>query len=256
MSAQSEFDSGCPVPFGDLKSMGRPVDRCLTEGEGSNESQLAQNRAKNNLCLTTQPVAVTQFSFARLQAAVEQKDIPFGNARRLPQDRAALRSVYKTSNGDQIGEGTLVAYVGYVLDAHYSDVSSGESVNCKMLGKINNDIHVTLALTPNASPCQGIVAEIIPHFRPLAWEDIVAMPHNRPVRIVGQLLFDASHAPCRLGKPASPPRMSIWEIHPIYSIGICTGTTPAQCQGNNPQAWVPLEKLHQSSRKALDSEYR
>src|SRR5438270_554874 len=95
MSAQSEFDSGCPVPFGDLKSTGRPVDRCPTQGESSNESQLAQNLAKNNLCVAMQPVPVTQLSFARLQAAVEQKGIPFGNARRLPQDRAALRSIYK-----------------------------------------------------------------------------------------------------------------------------------------------------------------
>jgi len=256
MSAQSEFNPGCPVPFGNLKSTGRPVDGCSIEGVGSNESQLAQNRAKNNLCLSGQPVPITHLTFAKLQAAAEQKGINFGNATRLPEDRAALRSIYTTSDGNQIGEGTLVVYVGYVLNAHYSDVSSGESVNCKMLGKINNDIHITLALTPQANTCQGIVAEIIPHFRPLAWEDIVTMPHTRPVRIVGQLFFDASHQPCRAGKAASPPRMSLWEIHPIYSIEVCTGTTPPECQGNNPQAWVPLEKLHPSSKRALDSEYR
>ena len=209
-AAQNAFDPGCPVPFENLKSMGRPVDRCSIEGVGSNDSQFAQNRAKNNLCITAAPVPVTQLSFVQLQQTVQQKHIPFGNGTHLPEDRAVLKGLYKTSFGDTIGEGTLVAYVGYVLDAHYSDVSDGESVNCKLHGKVNNDIHVTLAGTPNADLCNGIVAEIIPHMRPLAWEDIVTMPHNHPVRIIGQLFFDASHRPCQSGKRAAPPRISIW----------------------------------------------
>jgi hypothetical protein len=253
--AQTPFDPGCPVPFGKLKSTGRPVDQCGLDGVGSTEIQLAQNRAKNNLCLTAPPVPITQLSFVKLQAAVEQKNIPFGSPSHLPPDRSALQGIYTTTFGDKIGEGSLVAYVGYILNAHFSDVSSGESVNCKLLGKINNDIHITLAETFNANPCSGIVAEIIPHFRPLAWEDIVTMPHTHPIRIVGQLFFDASHSPCRPGKSASPPRISIWEIHPIYSIDICKGTSPAQCQRNDPQAWVPFDQMHPSSKKNPNSEY-
>ena len=256
MLAQTDFDPGCPIPFGNLRSTGRPVDHCGMEGVGSTKSQLAQNQAKNNLCLAAHPVPVTQLSFVKLQAAVEQKNIPFGTALHLPPDRALLHDLYTTTFGDRVGEGVLVAYVGYVLNAHYSDVSSGESVNCKLLGKINNDIHITLAPNPSASPCEGIVAEIIPHFRPLAWEDIVTMRHDHPVRIIGQLFFDASHHPCREGKPASPPRISLWEIHPIYSMDICKGTTPAQCHGDDPQAWVPFDQANPSSKRATDAEYR
>jgi hypothetical protein len=255
-AAQTGFDPGCPIPFGKLKSTGRPVDACTVDGEGSTDSQIAQNRAKNNLCITAQPVPVTQLSFVKLQAAVDAKHIPFGSASHIPEDRSVLHALYTTTLGDTIGEGTLVTYVGYVLDAHFSDVSSGESVNCKMLGKINNDIHVTLAGTPTANPCSGIVAEIIPHFRPLAWEDITTMNHAHPVRIVGQLFFDASHTPCRSGKAASPPRISIWEIHPVYSIDVCKETTPSQCQGNDPASWVPLEQVAPSSKRALDEAYR
>jgi len=255
-AAQTGFDPGCPVPFGKLKSTGRPVDACAIDGEGSTVGQLGQNRAKNNLCITAQPVPVTQLSFVKLQQAVEAKNIPFGSASHIPEDRSVLRALYTTTFGDTIGEGSLVTYVGYILNAHFSDVSSGESVNCKMLGKINNDIHVTLAGTPTANPCTGIVAEIIPHLRPLAWEDITTMPRTHPVRLVGQLFFDASHRPCRPGKSASPPRISIWEIHPIYSIDVCKATTPNQCQGNDPTAWVPLDQTHPSSKRALDEEYR
>jgi hypothetical protein len=253
-AAQTAFDPGCPLPFGDLKSIGRPVDKCSIQGVGTTESQLAQNRQKNNLCLTTPVVPITQLSFQKLQAKVEQKGIPFGDAQHLPTDRSVLRSLYTTSSGDMIGEGTLVAYVGYVLNAHFSDVSDGESVNCKMLGKVNNDIHITLASSPNASPCAGIVAEIIPHFRPLAWEDIVNTPRGHPLLIIGQLFFDASHRPCRPGKAASPPRISIWEIHPIYHMYVCRGTTPAQCQGANPQDWIPFEQL--SNMRSSDELYR
>jgi hypothetical protein len=46
----------------------------------------------------------------------------------LPEDRAAPRNIYTTSNGDRVGEGSLVRFAGFVLDAHYSNVSKDESV--------------------------------------------------------------------------------------------------------------------------------
>jgi hypothetical protein len=45
--------------------------------------------------------------------------------------------------------------------------------------------------------CESLNAEISPHFRPETWLDIVGLniAPKRPLRITGQLFFDASHQP-------------------------------------------------------------
>jgi hypothetical protein len=79
--------------------------------------------------------------------------------------------------------------------------------------------------------CQSFTAEITPHFRPdewlilstlhktstkTAWDRIVAQELDRPLRITGQMFFDGSHRPC-VGEEGRPPRISVWEIHPVYA---------------------------------------
>lgn len=41
-----------------------------------------------------------------------------------------------------------------------------------------------------------------------------------PVRVTGQLFFDASHGPCVGGRGSAPRPRSIWEIHPVYAIDV------------------------------------
>lgn len=78
-----------------------------------------------------------------------------------------------------------------------------------------------------------------PHFRPLVWEAARPNPTStaehpkppiprlnevkRPVRIEGQLLFDASHHVCVNGTPGNgdPARVSSWEVHPVDDIRVC-----------------------------------
>lgn len=112
-----------------------------------------------------------------------------------------------------------------MLDAHRT---SKESVSCHN-GKVSFvDIHLTLARTKKANLCKSIGAEIIPHFRPLK----------------GHLFFDGSHHPC--GDPNmtshDPLRRSDWEIHPVYSIDVCSNTTLASCGVSTESVWTPFDQ--------------
>lgn len=94
--------------------------------------------------------------------------------------------------------------------------------------------------------CGAIVAEVIPHFRPDIFKArflarIAA--RNTPVRISGQLFFDAAHRPCEGTVPQdSSVRGSLWEIHPVYSIDVCKHKTLQQCPAASEAAWVPLDQ--------------
>jgi hypothetical protein len=67
---------------------------------------------------------------------------------------------------------------------------------------------------------------------------------GRPIRVTGQLFFDASHEPYKEGKPVgSEPRwISSWEIHPIYTFEVCKFSNPKQCTATNTAAWRPVSK--------------
>ena len=130
-----------------------------------------------------------------------------------------------------------------MADAKTSNVSSGESVNCKRKGKENNDIHITLVTAPDDPPCGGIVAEMIPHYRPKAWRDSAIQALERPVRVTGHLFFDSPHLPCdEEGNPVGGnlARVSLWEIHPVYAFEVCKYTTLPACRGDHDEDWTPL----------------
>ncbi len=219
-------------------------ESCGAKGAGAREA--AQNQVKNSFCATGSPTTLTFAQLAQWQKDVEQnKDINFGNSGPT-QNRAPLK---------QLGEGKLVQLTAFVLVAR---AEGGESVNCgHKFDQVTNkdsfhDIHISLVATMElanptnrvqsaANECQGIVAEMIPHHRPVAWtaDNVkrVAAAHL-PVRVTGQLFFDSSHVPCAQGKPvaSNPKRISLWEIHPIYAFEVCTANCDAE------PTWVPLEK--------------
>ena len=111
--------------------------------------------------------------------------------------------------------------------------------------------------------CGSITAEVIPRRRPELWHflgnlskkgkttsltnaqtKITGWDLNRPLRITGQLFFDASHLTCANGKKVGgqPPRASNWEIHPVYAIDVCTNTSLAGCAFDRDDVWVPLHE--------------
>lgn len=237
----SGFQPKCPFPFNETPAR-QPLDDQCNEGKTKDPGTIAQDAVKNDFCVTGSPITIDIPTLKKLQADVESPSV-FGPKYKPPTDRSALRSLpSRAPDGSALGEGRLVRIVAFIFEAHYSDVSSGESVNCKIPGEPNNDIHMALVATPAESDeCQSVTTEITPHFRPAAWTDTAlnAMK-GTPVRITGQLFFDASHHPCSAGKRPSPLRQSSWEIHPLYRFEVCTKQTLGECKVEDDGLWVSL----------------
>lgn len=239
------FNVGCNLPFTGGQS--HDVDQhCPNEGCATRERDKAQNRIKNNLCAAGPAIQINTTSIDKLQAAVDQlvaqHTFSYGQSPPPPEDRAKLHDLSTVDvNGNPVllGEGKLVTFEGFVLDAKHDDTYlqgfKGEGVNCKNSLLEWNDIHVALVETAGAEECSSVTAEIVPHFRPALWErfdsNACTSPHvtnplpikNLRVRITGQLFFDGSHTPGACGTQAgvnSFPRRSVWEVHPVYAIEV------------------------------------
>lgn len=260
---RGNFQDSCTIEDDEFFAS-RPIDNssCGVEGEGEEAHQL-QNRVKNDLCagdfLTStpngDPARVTQFSFRELEkAAVEIRKKLGIKPGTVPEDRTLFQeTVHTTSFGDDIGEGSLVRYVGFLLEGHFT---GKEGVNCDRAKQVNFDIHMafveqkpSLNITDAQGEeveCSSITAEIVPRRRPEEWDfmgrlrkktkpgalkgalaKIDAHDLHRPLRLTGQLFFDGSHRVCVNGKRqgGQPARVSNWEIHPVYAIDVCKFTT-------------------------------
>ena len=247
------FIPGCAIPWENAKH-GEISRRCAASGNAdpADIGAVAEYRAKNFLC-AQEPVidlSLAHFKtlqqFAEAKAAAEHFPLSQGRSRYIT-DRTTLKSV-AILDGRTIGEGTLVRLVGYVLSAltmNKAPSSSGESVNCKFTGADFNDIHIDIGPRPGVDPCEGIVIEMIPHFRPATWTDENVRAIAHPVRITGQLFLDNRHKIRKCGEviPGEPKRMSLWEIHPVYGLDVCKRDDLAWCDPKIGQRWVSLDAL-------------
>lgn len=243
LAASPQFNPGCTLPFDDIKERHSLDDSCSAEGSPGGAENREQNRIKNNFCASGDTTRLTFLSFKRLQRIVDDKGVRYGSGLSLPQDRSVLRNIYVTSEGRKIGEGDRIMFVAFIVDAHHSNLSKGESVNCKKGGEANNDIHIALGQSADDDLCDTVTAEISPHFRPEPWNELAHTNlGKRPVRLTGQLFFDASHKPCRGNKRPSPQRVSVWEIHPVYALDVCQFRTLSRCKWNDNTVWTPLHE--------------
>ena len=254
------FETGCdqlPSQIGKLQRK-HPIDAACKRVEGGSPGSRLQNAAKNNFCATNTPVPITRDTLLRLQEKIDESGLVFGG-QNLPTSRDRLKNLTINDNGQQrtLGEGDAFIIVGFINDARHSNtnvvrlgtrkckVTGGEGVNCNRLGCENNDIHIDLADTAGAEECDGFTAEISPHLRPTIWDKITSDSYKGefkrfPVRITGQLFFDASHKPCKNGRGSNPKRSSSWEVHPVYAIDVCRFADTTKCRVDNESAWVPF----------------
>jgi len=255
LACQQTFPSSCPggtlFPLASL-AVHHPIDDAcpdLTGKPSSSEASHTQNSVKNNFCASGPPQAFTPQMLIDLQASVKDAGVSFG-FQKEPLDRSKLTELH---------EGTLVRMKAYLIEAHFADLGSGESVNCNGSTVDDNDIHIALGDQPDAQECASVTAEITPHFRPTTWNhigefetynkstrkytvnpQIASRLQAQPYRVTGQLFFDASHTPCPCGTSCSPSRSSLWEIHPVYAMDVCkTGT---QCDENDDAQWLAFDQ--------------
>lgn len=238
------FSPDCALPFDDIKTEGLTIDSICTEdgNAGDDTGKRLESEAKNNFCVDGEPTPISYEDFKQLQAA---SDKVAGLKNVLKTSRDPLAEIFSSGGRPALGEGSLVQFVGFVLDAHHSNVGrgKGELVNCKLPDKEDNDIHIELMMDPaDDDPCNGVTAEMSPHFRPEAWNELVDLKLERPVRITGPLFFDSSHQPCRDGKRPNPKRISVWEIHPVYQFEVCKSKNLASCSAENDSLWIPLDQ--------------
>jgi hypothetical protein len=227
----------CTLPFDSIKQHHPIDDSCSADGAAQPDTpQSAQNDAKNNFCATGTPVNIDFDVLHQLQQDVTKSGVSFGGDSQLPKDRSVLSDL--PTKAGALSEGMVVRLAAFVMDAHYSNLGKGESVNCKEPDKESNDIHIVLADNDKeADQCNSVTAEMSPHFRPDVWEPTGLNQHNAHLyRFTGQLFFDASHRPCSGGK-GSPKRSSLWEIHPVYALDICVDPGN-HCKVDIEENWV------------------
>jgi hypothetical protein len=237
------FTMACDPPFRSGLELSTAATECGITGSETDSStpHAKQNAAKNNLCAGGEVMSTTFVSFKGLQSNLERKGNALFSANALPKDRAIFADVYTTSNGDTIGEGTLVSLVAFV-----GKVKRGgkESVNCGSAAAADVDAHVVLLPSANATECESVTAEVIPHFRPVLWDGAAISTPGVPMRFTGQLFYDASHKTCRKGvsQSGSPARFTNWEIHPVYDIEVCKNASLKRCSADDDSVWMPLDE--------------
>lgn len=254
-----------PLQLAGLDDKPQDIDfRCGNKGCHKSAANDKQNQAKNNFCASVDTVVpITRETLKALQAKVNNiSTIP---KRKPPTSRAKLKNI-SLADGTKLGEGNVVSFVGFALESRHSNVDknkpftkgNGESVQCNFLGCPYNDIHIQLTgVKDDKRSCQTVTAEIIPHYRPAAWDlfdspDYEEFLSDHPVKLTGQLFYDGSHLPCKNGKPGEFfedgkrrqdfARIAVWEIHPIYAIDVCKLTSKTACEAD-ASAWIPFSEL-------------
>jgi len=277
-TAHGSFTTTCN-PYGS-SSKPHAIDKtCGMTGDATSPGDQAQDKQKNNLCASGTPHAVTITELQALQQAVDKSGVDYGSTHSKPPhagppaDRSSLFTKLPSSS---VKEGDLVSFVGFIVEAR---PGSSETVNCHCTDPLSIDVHMALADHPlnlkkapknatkdekhaitvsnDADLCtNSFVAETIPHLRPASLEltAIERVVGNKIVKVTGPLLFDGSHRPCKGATPGSgdPSRLTVWEIHPVYKIEVCSSNKLDQCKADSGN-WQSVETAAASGKGAHKS---
>lgn len=251
-AAQSEprfaLRSGCVLPYAAYAPTRDVLYFCDNAGRraGMPPPPLADRLrldAQNNLCAAASaPVPMAPREFGLLPSPPKSE---------LTVSRKSLAQLAVLTGRSGVGEGTVIRTAGIISKAHVTGCrepapgeTAGEAVTCYFMGgpKVSE---IQLNLSPVAGPrdqpdCDTIVAKLVTHYRPIWWDDIDIKTPEAPVRITGQLFYDDTAGTCQ-GSGGRSPRMTRWEVHPVYAIDVCIASA-AECDPANGQLWVPYHQ--------------
>jgi hypothetical protein len=193
------------------------------------------NRLKRTVPPEGDALLLTFETFSQLQSeAVRLVDQGVDIA---PADRDQIKSI-ETSAGT-VGEGSRVRLMAFLSDGT-PHPNTGESVNCNLKTEANNDIHIPVSESKNASEFEAIVVEMIPQNRPAKWNSAnVKKLRGKLLLIEGGLFYDNLHfanGDAANPVPNQPKRFSLWEIHPVVSLKVCKNAD-GRCDPNRDSDW-------------------
>jgi len=184
---------------------------CLNVGCGGDREL---NKRKNLLTAASSPETYTRSEFVILKFPASWES---GTKRKLLKDW---------------GEGTAVVYEAYLLKVkHYAD--GMESCNCNLKEDVNNDFHLVTGHKKTTPEDDSITGEITPRFRPEGWtlKKLQKLAKDKAyVKLTGYLMLDTQHLNSNV-----PARITDWEIHPVTSFKVCTGSVASCKAGDNWQ---------------------
>lgn len=172
------------------------------------------NRRKNLVTKASSPETFTRTDFVKLK---------FPESWHSGTSRTLLK---------KWGEGTAVTYDAFLLKVK-NYPSGAEACNCNLKLNENNDFHLVTGHKRTTPEDDSITGEISPRFRPEGWTltKLKQLAKDKAyVRLTGYLMLDTQH----VGKSV-PARVTHWEIHPVTSFKVCTGTVVSCKAGNNWQ---------------------
>jgi len=262
-----KFESSCN-PFSKAAVAHAVDNTCAITGDATTDGDKAQDRLKNNLCANGSARAITMKELTALQNSVDATGVNYGNEHEgkgggPPADRSTLFTKLPAGSAK---EGDLVSFVGYIVEVQ---PGSSETVDCHCTETDAIDVHIAVAdhlldlqtapanatkeqkheitVKNDAQLCtNSLVVETIPHKRPAALEQQAIEPlrDKKIVKITGPLLFDASHKPCHGTTPGTgdPARVTVFEIHPVYDIAVCSQSAMTQCTADSNNWKSVLQK--------------
>jgi hypothetical protein len=215
------------------------LDACTTtKPTGCSQAGSAHglaNQLKRTVPPEGAPTTLNFDTFSQLQsAAVELVD---QGVEIDPTDRDKIKSI-ETAEGT-VGEGSRVRLMAFLSEGK-PHANTGESVNCNLKTEANNDIHISVSESKNASEFDGIVVEMIPQDRPTKWTSTnVRKLRGKLLLIEGGLFYDNLHfanGDAANPIPSQPKRFSLWEIHPVVSVKVCK-KADNQCDPDSVSDW-------------------
>jgi hypothetical protein len=187
----------------------------------------------------------------KLQELTDSRDVPQGEHLSANVRKKLLNF---SVNSKTISEGDLVAVTGFVAQDRDVKCGGAESVNCghkNSSGEADTgpctrtDIHVPVVENPNGIQIQSFVAEPIPQgpnvkiWLPPAFDKL--KDDKRRILVRGGLFYDSIHIVNTNKAPGGQPkRFTLWEIHPITAVLVCT-LSDNSCDPANASQWAPLK---------------